>query len=515
MQKYEFLTVHTNEHDLYAFHRNGLTEPISFNSPLTAQGISVTYFWVVQLYKSNMIKPFIYSLFLVLAACGDGKNSSSTTYFAGEIVNPTSEYVVLFSGDVAVDSAKLNTENRFSFTLDSIEEGLYHFNHYPELQYVYLKEGDSLVIRLNTLYFDESLIFSGKGEEINNFLLERFLKHEEESTMIRSLYGLEGDAFEKKIDSLIHDGLSDLAELKKEGLLSKKEEKIGNASIVYHYDIYKEEYPFKHRRRTGHKPTSKLPQGFYDYRKELNFNDRDLTYLRPYYNYIINYVGNLSYMACKSNCGSHDTIVRNQLHFNKHKLKCIDSLVQEKELKDNLFRYVAIDYLVNVHDSQTNNQAFIDTFHALSENNRHMDEINSLYDGIQNLQPNKKMPDVSVSNIDGKLISLQDIIQGKKNKTVFYFWSGNDRSHFENIKNRVSQLSLEKPMYSFIGINIKTDEGNWRALVQNSGLDTTRQFRANDFEILTKALIVFPLNKCIITEDDEIVDAFANIYQSF
>lgn len=462
-----------------------------------------------------MLKPFIYGLLSTLAACGMGEKLPAKTYFAGEIVNPTADYVVLFDGDIAVDSAKLDEENRFSFVLDSIEEGLYHFNHEPELQYVYFKQGDSLVVRLNTLYFDESLVFSGKGEEINNFLLERFLKHEEESGMIRSLYQLEGDAFEHKIDSLIDDGLSDLANLSGEGVLSEKEEKIGNASIVYHYNIYKEDYPFKHKRRTGHKATSKLPEGFYDYRKGLDFNDKDLTYLRPYYNYMINHVGNLSYMACTNGCKNHDNIVRDQLHFNKHKLRLIDSLVQEAELKDNLYRYVAIDYLVNVHDSPDNNQEFIDIFHTLSGNNRHTEEVNTLYEGIQNLQPHRKIPDVTLSNIEGKVVSLQNIIHEGNEKTILYFWTGTDRRHFENITKRVAQLSSEKPKYSFVGINIKTDEKNWRAFVQNSGLDATHQFRADDFETLTKALVVFPLNKCIVTENDEIVDAFANIYQAF
>ncbi|HEA22706.1 hypothetical protein LCGC14_1235530 [marine sediment metagenome] len=462
-----------------------------------------------------MLKPFFYSLLIILSACGDGGKNSSATYFAGEIVNPTDDYVVLFSGDVAIDSVKLDNQNRFSFVLDSITEGLYHFNHNPELQYVFLSQGDSLVIRLNTLYFDESLIFSGKGEEINNFLLDRFLQHEEESPMIRALYQLEGEAFEDKIDSLINDGLTDLTDLNKEGILSEKEEKIGRASIVYHYDIFKEEYPFKHKRRTGHKATSKLPDGFYDYRKSLNFNDKDLTYLRPYYNYMINHVGNLSYMACTNGCGNNDTIVRNQLHFNKHKLKFIDSLVQEKELKDNLYRYVAIDYLVNVHDSQENNKAFIDIFHNVSGNNRHMEEINTLYEGIQNLQPQKMIPDVALKNISGQVVSLQDIANDKKEKTVFYFWTGTDRRHFENISKRVARLSSENPKFAFIGINVKTDENNWKALVQNSELDIAQQFRSDDFDTLTKALVVFPLNKCIITKDNMIVDAFANIYQTF
>ena len=462
-----------------------------------------------------MLKPFICCLLLTFAACGTGEKAPSKTFFAGEIVNPTSEYVILFSGDVAVDSSKLDTQNRFTFALDSIEEGLYHFNHEPELQYVYLKREDSLVIRLNTLYFDESLIFSGKGEEINNFLLERFLKHEEETPIISSLYELEGEDFEKKIDSLLNDGLNDLYELSKEGVISEKEEKIGKSSIVYNYNIYKEKYPFNHKKSTGHKATAKLPDSFYDYRKNLNFNDEDLTYLRPYYNYMRNHVGNLAYMVCANNCGDSDSIVRNQLHFNKHKLQIIDSLVNQTELKDNLYRYVAIDYLINVHDSQDNNQAFIDIFEKLSDNNRHMEEIKTLYEGIQNLQPHKKIPEVILRDMQGNEVSLRNITQKNKEKTVLYFWTGTNRRHFDNIKNEVAKLSASKTKYSFVGINIKTEEKTWKALVQNSGLDTLHQYWAKDFDTLTKALVVFPLNKCIITEKDEIVDAFANIYTAF
>src|SRR5690606_1770533 len=79
---------------------------------------------------------------------------------------------------------------------------LYHFDHHPELQYVYLERGDSLMIRLNTEDFDESLIFSGKGEEINNFLIEMFLSAEEELPIIYGYSGLDPDQFDHKLDSL-------------------------------------------------------------------------------------------------------------------------------------------------------------------------------------------------------------------------------------------------------------------------------------------------------------------------
>jgi len=459
-----------------------------------------------------MVKHLLYLFTFILASCATGEKSSPNVFFAGEIVNPTSNYVHLFKGDKVIDSAKLDDRNRFSFELDSVTEGLHHFTHDPEIQYVFLEKGDSLMMRLNTVDFDESLVFSGKGEEINNFLLELFLANEEEVRKVWDFYKLSTDEFAKKIDSLKQQKLDILTRLNTEGSLSKKEEKVASASVLYTYNTYKEAYPFKHRRLYGEKSITNVPDSFYDYRKNLTFNDKDLTYLRPYYKFMVNHVGNLSYMTCSEKCEIKNDMVRNNLHFNKHKLKLIDSLVQEKELKDNLFRYVAFDYLLK-HDSEKNNEDFIDAFHKLSSNNRHMDEIDALYESIKNIQPNKKIPAVQVHDIVGKQVSLQEIAKNKK--TVFYFWSGTDRKHFENIKKRITKLSREKPKYSYVGINVKTEETNWKALLKNSGLDSEKQYRADDFDKLTKALIVYPLNKCIITEDDVIVDAFANVYGSF
>ncbi|MEO1013519.1 MAG: transaldolase, partial [Bacteroidota bacterium] len=149
-----------------------------------------------------MHRPLLYLLLLTVMGCGSGAVKSSDTFFAGEIVNPTNEYVVLFKGESVIDSARLDDDNRFAFRWDSIKSGLYHFKHNPEFQYVYLEEGDSLLIRLNTMDFDESLVFSGTGAEVNNFLLELFLVNEKEEPFVYDMYKLEPWAFHLKIDSL-------------------------------------------------------------------------------------------------------------------------------------------------------------------------------------------------------------------------------------------------------------------------------------------------------------------------
>ena len=352
--------------------------------------------------------------------------------------------------------------------------------------------------------------FQERVRKINNFLLELFLANEDERSIVNSAYHLEPEDFSYSIDSLARGKLDLLDNLRAEGGLTDKEFKIAGASIVYQYNTFKEKYPFVHRKYTKDKKIGELPIDFYNYRKNVNFGDSDLTYLKPYYNFMNHYFGNISYMSCYNECEIKDDVVINELHFNKHKLKLIDSLIEEKDLKDNLFRTVAFDYLLKTRDIEENNKIFIDRFRELSNNNRHIEEIDGLYESIKNIQPNEPVPDVLVTDSNGEKISIREIAKDKK--TVFYFWTGGNKMHFNEITKRVMSLASKKPDYSFIGINIKTEEPNWKGMIQTSGLDLSNQYRSENFEELKKALIIYPFNTCIVTEDGKIVDAFSNIF---
>lgn len=462
-----------------------------------------------------MNKPLLYVLLLTVIGCSIKDKKSPNVFFAGEIVNPTSEYVVLFKDDIIIDSAKLDSDNRFSIRLDSPEEGLYHFDHHPELQYVFLERGDSLMIRLNTEDFDESLIFSGRGEEINNFLIDMFLSAEEELPIIYGYSDLEPVQFDHKLDSLKKIKTNLLNELLKETKLSDNAVLMAQASINYNYYTYKEKYPFWNMRKTGKASVSQVSDDFYNYRADLDYNSEALSYHRYYYNFLKSHFDNLAYMGCVYDChGKHAEIIQNKLHFNQHRLRLIDSLVKIKNLRDNLFRSVAIDYLVNVHDSEENNGVFIADFHRYSSNNKHSAEIEAVYEGVRNMQPTKKLPQVYVMDNNGHSIPLQEIAEKERN-TVFYFWSGTQKQHFENITRRVSNLQKTRPEYAFIGINCNTDMARWQTILINNNLNPERQFRTDDFENLRNTLVIGGLNKGIITKDGYIVDGFADLYRNF
>lgn len=441
-------------------------------------------------------------------SCGVIDKRPSPVYFGGEIVNPTSPYVVFFKDDQVIDSAKLDRSNRFKINFIAESEGLYHFDHSPQFHYVYLEKGDSLNLRLNTLEFDESIVFSGKGEEINNFIVELFLANEEDDRIVDQYFQLEPDVFNEKIESIRHEKLQQLSSLLKEVSLSSRATALINATIDYNAFIYKEKYPFYHKRATHEENLHNIPSKFYSYRKELSLNNKDLIYFRPYYNFMKYHLGNLAYMECKEFClNSSDT--KGAIHFNEHKLKLIDSLIQEKKLKDNLYRNIVMHYLLKVRDTPENTLSFMETFKAYSPVNTHMDEINQLYKDINNLQPNNTIPNLMVQNSDGRSVGLNDISKDKK--VIIYFWSAKHENHFKNVQARLNSIASQYPEHTFIGINRGTDYNQWQSMMELYQLNRANQYRSEDYEMLKTSLVIDHMNKSIIIENGRIVNGFADI----
>ena len=133
----------------------------------------------------------------------DGKNSENNyAYIGGEIMNPNSDYVVLLKADVVIDTVKLDNRNRFLYKINNLKEGFYTFYHGGEVQMILLEPKDSLLFRLNTLEFDESLVFTGIGDKKNNYLMNEFLENEIQEKKIFKFCQLKPHVYEKRIDSL-------------------------------------------------------------------------------------------------------------------------------------------------------------------------------------------------------------------------------------------------------------------------------------------------------------------------
>jgi len=250
---------------------------------------------------------------------------------------------------------------------------------------------------------------------------------------------------------------------------------------------------------------------FYNYRNQLDYNNKELTFFRPYYDYVNHHFGNLSFMSCVENCTTEKmTSTKGYLHLNKHKMVLIDSLIKEKNLRNNLFRNVAMDYLLKVHEVNSASDEFISHFQEYSSNESHSKEIKNLYKNIKGLQPNQNIPDISLQKVTGDAISMKGISKDKK--TIFYFWSGDQKRHFRNITKQVQKLKVLHPENQYVGVNVRTSKEKWLSIIDKNDIDSKNQYRIADFKTTQELLMIDNLNKSIVTNDTLIVDAFSNIF---
>ena len=139
--------------------------------------------------------------FLLSSCKNEFKSDDYTAYFGGEVTNPTSPYVLFCKNSDVIDTIEIDENNRFFVKFDSLSPGLYTFKNEPEYQYVYFDKNDSIMVHINSKDFDESIVFCGRGDEKNNFLMELYLKNEHDKSNLFEIFDYDIPKFNKNIDS--------------------------------------------------------------------------------------------------------------------------------------------------------------------------------------------------------------------------------------------------------------------------------------------------------------------------
>jgi hypothetical protein len=240
---------------------------------------------------------FRFSFIISTATLFSCKNSfdgdNYVAYLGGEIENPKCNYVVFMKGEKVMDTFFLDKNNRFFHKFDSLTPGLYSFKHDPEYQYIYFDKNDSLMLRLNTLDFDNSLMFCGRGDEKNNFLMELFIQNNNDRNQMYEVYVKDVDAFQKNIDSTYKKAKS--LYLKRKVFINWNEDfdKIASSSVELNHAYKKEIFPFVHEFRTGKSVKKDLPKDYYKHRKLIDLNDTALVNYSPFVKYVTVLLNNL------------------------------------------------------------------------------------------------------------------------------------------------------------------------------------------------------------------------------
>lgn len=452
-------------------------------------------------------------LLTTLMSCQkDSNKHGQLAYFGGEIINPNNDYILLLSPNQKFDTLFLDDSHRFFTKIDNLESGLYTFTHGGEYQMALLEPGDSVMLRLNTIDFDESLVFTGDGAKKNNFLIKVFLENEKDQENFVNIAQLSPERFEKVIDSSRNERLEEFRNFSEKNNLSPLFNNIAETSINYSYYSTKEMYPFGYYGYRNLKEYQNLPDNFYSYRKEIDYNNGALSDFFIYNRFLYSHFNNLALNTYYEN--KPDTVVfnRHSLIYNLEKLRLMEERVSNDTIKNKLLKNTTKDFISMCEDT-TATSKMLSSYLDKSTNTKDKEYIKGLSDAIKKLKPGKTIPDVELVNYHNENFKLSDLIQ---QPTVIYFWSSNLKIHYKNSHFKTQQLSKKYPNIRFIAININDNDNRyWRKTLDEFKFSTANEYQFKNPSEGKQVLAINTIYKMIVVDKNmHIVDSYYNMFQN-
>ncbi len=385
-----------------------------------------------------MIKYLIPFILIFFIGCNKSETPKNT-YFGGKIINPKSGYITLSDNYNFNDTIYLKKDNSFLGTFKKFKKGLYVFGHGPEHQYVYLEPQDSLLLRLNTWSFDESLVFSGKNAERNNILIESFLQTEIDEKNFSKFQNLTQQNFIRKTDSIKTIKEKTIATYKNNtDDVSNEFLEILNITLLYPIYTNLEQYAINNFNK---KEPITLVDSYFDYRTHINSKKDSLIFFGPYYRFMIDKLYNDVYLK-KDKSGN----------FTVDLLNSIDANISSEEIKNKLLYNTVMRRFFKEPNQKNYQQAFF-TFFKLNTNIEQKKNVQRLKNDLKVLNTGDKLPSFNLINAKGEEKNISKIVNDKN--TVILF---KDYKHASDewIASRTNYLIRNNPDVNFIVVNLCT-----------------------------------------------------------
>ncbi len=392
-----------------------------------------------------MLRVHIY--IIVLISFFGCKNQTKTThvFFGGEVINPKSDYVLFMQNKEIIDTLFLNSNRRFGKEFSNLKSGLYSFKHGYEFQYIYFEPHDSIQIRLNTWDFDESLVFDGKGADRNELLMSIFKGNEMDMNTYYDSFSLS----EREFDSLIRFNSKRYKKLfedfkKTNSTYSNDFEHLVHGAINYPIYHVMELYPYWHEKCLPTDSAYTPSDDFYNFRKNIDLNDRILSQYFAYQNYVSAYL----YKQAKHNT-KHD----NDSNFKLTLLQSIVDSIKLSELRNQLLFNEVGQIFIESPSALT--PELLSVFYNNSTDKKAVRRIKLLQKDKEKLLKNSTFPNFSLTSISDEIVNINSII--KERNAAIIFWSAKEFST-EYLEKRIQFLSDKYPGFRFVSINVDLEK---------------------------------------------------------
>jgi hypothetical protein len=438
--------------------------------------------------------------------------SEDFAYIGGEIINPIESSIILESKNKIIDTIILDGRNRFKYKVEHLNAGLYTFKHGNKYQMIILEPNDSLLFRLNTFDFEESLVYTGRGARQNNFFLNEYLENEKTDAALRKFRDLKPTEFSHKLDSLKTEQIAKFKNFSKKNKVSDVFENLILQHINFSYCANKETYPFRRERSHIEEIFNALPDDFYAYRKNIDYNNSKLKDLITYKWFLKANMSNVALNHHLQHCNDNDFKRGRSLCFNLDRLKQIDSLITDKGLKEELLYYYTVKFL-SLTDNPKETDTIIKNYLAKTKNEKGKKMIVNFANAVSKLSAGKSLPKLDIIDYKNNIIELSDIVNGP---TVITFWSNMHYDHFKSNHYKLKDLKVKYPEVSFVSINIDNfNVKKARRLLHNNGFTNGNEYFFKLPKQASEALAIHPMTKTIImNRNKKIVNSNSNIFHN-
>ncbi|MEZ4792362.1 MAG: TlpA disulfide reductase family protein [Gelidibacter sp.] len=417
--------------------------------------------------KNFMMKQLLILLLLAVSIVGC-KNEPKIDYalFSGKIEHANADKLTI-KGAGFDKEVKINPDGTFADTLKLSRSGFYSLNVGREFTMLYLKNGYDLKMNLDAQSFDETIIYTGKGETENNYLAAKSLKNENSKADPVAFYGKEEQAYKAEIEN-IHKRNAEILN----SLSNPDKDFVASEQKNLDYDKY---LGFKHLRispcvllQTTHFKVSDtfLPKEL----KDMKYDDADA------------YTNSSSYKQLaygKTLDAIFETIGDDYNNATVDDFKAIND-IKIPALKDDVFSYLG-KFMVS--PSNPNMESIHGYLVSNTSNDETKKNINETYEKNKNLVKGMPSPQfVNYENHKGGKTSLADLKGKYVYIDVWATWCGPCKREIPFLKEVEKKYHGKNIEFVSTSIDVAKDHDTWVEMVKNEQLGGVQLMADNNWK---------------------------------
>ena len=391
-----------------------------------------------------MKNKIILSVSLVLLLSIFTQAQSILVKLSGKIINSNGNKLIINNAGVR-KIIKLNEDGTFADTLHIKKAGIYQFSDGRERSAMYLDKGYELNLNIDAKEFDETIKYTGTGAENNNFLAQKYLIDEKTLGNYMQLYAKAEKDFLAMQDSVKTVYFKLLEKLKDKNFIITQKK-----AIEYDYLIAISQY-----------------EPYHQYIIKDNSFKVSPDFLKPLEN--INYTEEVDYQNNKS----YMSLV------NTHYLSGIDnpktmqkSLLLIKAIASKIIKKGVLQDLMQ-NNFSISNEHLNDLYKAIMENcsdSSYKNMFTKKYDIAKKLLKGNESPKFSYKNIDGVIVSLDDLKGKFVYVDVWATWCSPCRREIPFLKKLEEDFKGKDIAFVSISVDRLKDYDKWKKMVHDKAM---------------------------------------------